>query len=52
VVKLGSIAESMETRAGLLAVTGNRSLATAGDALNELITELREAEAELRSDDA
>jgi hypothetical protein len=51
-VKLGGVAEAMETRAGMLAVTGDRSLAAAGDALNELIDELRETEAKLRRDDA
>jgi hypothetical protein len=51
-VKLGAVAGAMETRAGTLAVTGDPSLAAAGDALNELIAELREAEAGLPGDDA
>jgi hypothetical protein len=51
-VRLGAVAEAMETRAGTLAVTGGPSLAAAGGALRELIAELREAEAGLPGDDA
>jgi hypothetical protein len=52
-VKLGAVTDAMASRAGMLAVTGDPSLAAAGDALNQLIAERRVAEAEagLRGDD-
>jgi hypothetical protein len=51
VVRLGALADTMEARAGLLAMVGDPELAGVRDALNELVADLRETAAELGGDD-